>query len=143
MMRIAIDFPNWTPMILRSIAIYITLLLLSGCSVSDLPFVYQQEFQEGTVLEAEDVERLEVGMSRQQVRFLIGSPDIVSPFGNQRWYYRYRFRPSSKSNREPEKRRLTVFFDGEQVVGARGDFIEPDSELHVGAEAAEARAEES
>lgn len=144
MMRAANDFRVEPLMILRSIPIYITLLLITGCSVSDLPFVYEREFQQGTVLEAEDVERLEAGMSRRQVRFLIGSPDIVSPFGNQRWDYVYRFRPASTDDdTEPKSRRLTIFFDGDRVVGAKGDFIEPDSELHAGAETAQSRLSES
>lgn len=108
--------------------------MLAGCStsVSDLPFVYNQEFQQGTVLEAEDVERLEIGMTRRQVRFLIGSPDVVSPFNQNRWDYVYRFRPSSNDDSEPEERHLSVFFDGDKLIGARGDFVEPDSKLAAG-----------
>jgi outer membrane protein assembly factor BamE len=108
--------------------------MLSACSVSDLPFVYQQEFQQGTVLEAADVKRLEMGMSRRQVRFLIGSPDIVDPFNSNRWDYVYRYRPSSKGSGEPEQRSLTVFFDGDRLVGAQGDFVPTDSKLHAGAD---------
>ncbi|GEM_PF-5869756 len=130
-------------MILRASLLYITLGILSGCSVSQLPFVYRQEFQQGTVLEAEDIKRLEVGMSRRQVRFLVGSPDIVDPFNSNRWDYVYRYRPSSKGSGEPEERSLTIFFDGDRLVGARGDSVPSDSELHAGADSFRHRSSDS
>ena len=119
-------------MILRAIPLYITLLFLSACSMSDLPFVYQREFQQGTDFQAEDVERLEVGMSRQQVRFLIGTPDINDPFNQDRWDYMYRFRPSSRGDGEPKQKQLTVYFDGDRLVGAEGKYVEEGSALRAG-----------
>ena len=111
----------------KLLTVYIALLSLTACSVSDLPFVYRADLQQGTVLEAERVERLEPGMSRRQVRFLVGTPDIDDPFHADRWDYTYRFVPGDGGPVTREQ--LTVFFDGDRLIAARGTHIDEDSEL--------------
>lgn len=113
-----------------SIALYISALLLVGCSVNRLPFVYAPDLQQGTVFEAPEVSQLRPGMSREQVRFLLGSPSIDDPFHKQRWDYIYSYVPRSDRFFERAERRLTLFFDDRGLTGARGAFIGPDNPLH-------------
>lgn len=80
--------------------------LPSGC-------VYQVDVQQGNKLEPKDVERVKVGMTRNQVRFLLGTPMVSDVFHDDRWDYFYYFRPG-RSN-DPERRWLIVWFDGDVV----------------------------
>ncbi len=82
-------------------------LLASGC-------VYRMNVQQGNLLDREQVEQLEVGMTRSQVRFLLGTPMVVDAFNDERWDYVYRLRYGS--TRKVDKRHLVVWFDGDKVV---------------------------
>ena len=66
------------------------LLLLSGCSyIPTLP--YKIDIQQGNVVTEEMVEKLKPGMSRSQVRFVLGTPLITDVFHADRWDYFYYF----------------------------------------------------
>lgn len=91
---------------------FIASAALAGCS-SGLLSVHRIDVQQGNALAQEAVEQLEVGMNKEQVRYLLGSPMVTDPFRPQRWDYVYYFKPG---NGAPEERRLTVFFQGDRVV---------------------------
>jgi outer membrane protein assembly factor BamE len=81
-------------------------LLASGC-------VYKMSIQQGNYLVTESVSQLKEGMTRSQVRFLLGTPMVPDAFNDDRWDYYYFF--SSRHNKEPLKRRLTVYFADDKV----------------------------
>ena len=98
---------------MRQLLIYtiiLTSLLLSGC---ELFSVHRIDVQQGNALEAEDVAKIKVGMSREQVRFLLGSPMLVDAFHADRWDYIYYLDPGTG---ETESRRLTLYFEGDRVA---------------------------
>lgn len=80
--------------------------LLSGC-------VYQVDVQQGNLLEEKDIEAVQVGMTRSQVRFLLGTPAVADPFHQDRWDYIYYFRQGRE--RYADRSWLIVYFDGDQV----------------------------
>ena len=82
-------------------------LLASGC-------VYKMNIQQGNYLVAESVSQLKEGMTRSQVRFLLGTPMVPDAFDDDRWDYYYFF--SSQKFKEPLKRRLTVYFEDDKVL---------------------------
>lgn len=82
-------------------------LLSSGC-------VYKMNIQQGNYLVAESVSQLKEGMTRSQVRFLLGTPMVPDAFNENRWDYYYFF--SSQKFKEPLKRRLTVYFADDKVL---------------------------
>lgn len=82
-------------------------LLASGC-------VYKMSIQQGNYLVADSVSQLKEGMTRSQVRFLLGTPMVPDAFNDDRWDYYYFF--SSRHYRQPLKRRLTVYFADEKVA---------------------------
>lgn len=89
-------------------------LLVAACSSVNLPLSpYRIDVQQGNALEQEAVEKLKPGMSRSQVRFLLGTPLLVDPFRGNRWDYVYNFR---KAGRLTEQRRLALFFEGDTLV---------------------------
>lgn len=60
----------------------LTLALASGC-------VYRQNISQGNFIKQEDLDQVEVGMTRNQIRFLLGTPMIDDPFHIDRWDYVY------------------------------------------------------
>jgi len=95
----------------------LAVLLASGCIR-----VYRIDVQQGNDLTPKQVEALEVGMNRQQVRALLGTPLVDDPFRQDRWDYFYTF----KGGREKEvaRRRISLFFDGETLARIEGDLEE-------------------
>jgi outer membrane protein assembly factor BamE len=81
-------------------------LLASGC-------VYKMNIQQGNYLVADSVSQLKEGMTRSQVRFLLGTPMVPDAFDDDRWDYYYFF--SSQKFKQPLKRRLTVYFQDDKV----------------------------
>ena len=82
------------------------LSLAGGC-------VYQANLSQGNLLKQEDLDQVEVGMTRRQVRFLLGTPMIDDPFHEGRWDYVYYL----KLGRDDAtfKRWISIYFDGEKV----------------------------
>jgi outer membrane protein assembly factor BamE len=65
-----------------SVATLLTLGGLSGC-------VHRINIQQGNFLDTEDIDRVAVGMTRVQVRALLGTPMVADPFVSNRWDYVY------------------------------------------------------
>jgi outer membrane protein assembly factor BamE len=92
------------------------LLLLAGCSsVPSLP--YKIEIQQGNVITHEMMEKLKPGMTRAQVRYVLGSPMISDAFHDNRWDYVYRL---EQEGRLIEQHRITVFFENDRLTHTEG-----------------------
>jgi outer membrane protein assembly factor BamE len=90
-----------------SLTVILTVLLLaSGC-------VYQAALSQGNLLDQEDVDQVEVGMTRGQIRFLLGTPMIDDPFHQNRWDYVYFLRVGR--DKAIFKRWVSVHFEDENV----------------------------
>lgn len=91
-------------------------LVLAGCSTvqgfSLRP--YRMNIQQGNFIEGKDIEQVEVGMTRSQVRFLIGTPMIADPFNADRWDYIFFFKAGR--TREETISLLTIWFESDRVV---------------------------
>ena len=95
------------PLARPAIALPLLALLVTGC-------VYRMNVQQGNLLDAEQVDQVEVGMTRSQVRFLLGTPMVIDSFNPDRWDYVYRLQRGHQ--RKVEKRHLVVWFEGDQVA---------------------------
>ena len=91
-------------------------LAASGCLK-----IYSPEVQQGNIVNQEMIDKLKPGMTRAQVRFVLGTPLVVDPFHSDRWDYVYFYKPSH--NGAPETRRLTVIFDGDALARMEGDVV--------------------
>lgn len=99
----------------------ITMLVLglaAGCSGGKLG-PYRIDVQQGNALDQESVARLKPGLSRSQVRFLLGTPLVVDPFRTDRWDYVYLYR---RAGTLAEQKRITLFFDGDTLARVEGDL---------------------
>lgn len=70
--------------------------------------VYKMDIHQGNILEEDKVQSLRIGMSEDEVRFLLGSPMLVDLFHQNRWDYVYYNKPGKD---EPEQRRVSLFFE--------------------------------
>lgn len=97
------------------------LSLAAGCSGGKIG-PHRIDVQQGNALDEESVARLKPGLSRSQVRFLLGTPLVVDPFHTDRWDYVYRYYKAGKLS---EQKRITLFFEGETLARIEGDLPQP------------------
>ena len=89
-----------------------SLAAASGC-------VYRANISQGNLIKQEDLDQVETGMTRNQVRFLLGTPMVDDPFHQSRWDYVYFIR----IGRDPAtfKRWVTIHFENDIVVEINDD----------------------
>ena len=86
------------------------LAVLSGCSsVPRIVNEYKIDIQQGNLLTQDMVSQLKPGLTKDQVRFVLGTPMLMDMFHANRWDYVYRFQKGGAS--EAEMRKFSVFFD--------------------------------
>jgi len=100
---------------------------LTGCSISP----YKIDVQQGNVVTQEMVAKLRPGMTRAQVKYVLGTPLVTDAFHPERWDYFYKF---DKAGDPAEQRRLTLVFKDDQLDRLIGDvtaapgLVRPDAE---------------
>jgi outer membrane protein assembly factor BamE len=82
-------------------------LLLTSC-------VYRMNIQQGNYLESKTIDQLQVGMTRSQVRYLLGTPMVPDAFDDSRWDYVYYLKKGRL--KAPEQRHLIVHFQDDKVA---------------------------
>ena len=86
------------------------LLVSSGC-------VYRANIAQGNLIKQEDLDQAEIGMTRNQIRFLLGTPMVDDPFHRDRWDYVYYLKIGRKD--AMAKRWVSVFFQDDRVSEIR------------------------
>lgn len=102
-------------MILRQIR---TLLVASAAIVALSACVYRLDVPQGNRIDPVLVEQLEIGMSRNQVRFLLGTPAIVDLYHPDQWYYVYYLKTGDDGRQV--KRVMTLTFSGDLLSSIDG-----------------------
>ena len=100
---------------LRHIAIAALVLLVAGCA-----WTYKMDIQQGNIVTQDMVAKLQPGMSRGQVRFVLGTPLVADMFHADRWDYVYRL---EQGGRMVEERKLVAVFSGDKLLRIEGDVI--------------------
>jgi outer membrane protein assembly factor BamE len=105
-------------------------LMVSACAVERLPGVYRIDIQQGNVVTHEMLDQLEPGMSRKQVRFVMGTPMIVDSFRDDRWDYYFSFRPG---NGDLETQHVRLIFEGDRLARVDGSLPpRPEGDAYTG-----------
>lgn len=98
----------------------------AGCEMPrmpDIPGVYRIDIQQGNAVDREMLDRLEIGMDRNKVRFILGTPLLADPFHQDRWDYVYSLRTGS----EPAVRqRVSLYFTDDRLARIE-DRLDPDA----------------
>ncbi len=96
---------------------------LTACSSN---LVYKPEVVQGNFVSREQVQALRVGMPRQAVRDVLGTPLVTSVFHADRWDYAFTIR---RQGSEPQQRRFSVFFKGDVLDRVEGDPLPTEAEF--------------
>lgn len=91
---------------------------LAGCGSTNWGFPYKATIQQGNWITSAQVAKLETGMTRDQVRFVLGTPTLQDIFHADRWDYPYYNQPGYGSG---ELRKFTVWFENDQLTRWTGD----------------------
>lgn len=100
----------------------VLVLFLAACSATGIPGItpYKINVQQGNVVTQDMLTKLKRGMTRSQVRYVMGTPLITDPFHPDRWDYVYSF---SKHGGKPQERRITVVFNNDRLAHIEGDVV--------------------
>ena len=97
----------------RSLCFALLAVCLAGCGSFGFPGVYRINVEQGNIFTQEMIDQLKPGMTRRQVRFVLGTPLLEDPFHSNRWEYIYMVR---NGNNVLVEERLTVFFEGDSLT---------------------------
>ena len=116
---------NTTRSFRASLLVLAVAFATTGCSVG---IIYKQPIYQGNLLEKTAVDQLQVGMTKQDVQGLIGSPSIADSANPDRWDYTSTQRTDRRGN--VVIKNFTVHFENGLVTKWEGDyFAEQDDEL--------------
>ena len=87
-------------------------LCTSGC-------IYKLDVQQGNLVTQEMVSKLKKGMTKPEVRQVLGTPLLMDPFHANRWDYYF---STDVRGRRTERTRMSVFFDNDKLVSITGDI---------------------
>jgi outer membrane protein assembly factor BamE len=90
-------------------------MLLAGC-------VHRIDVQQGNFLTEDAVQKLKNGMTKAEVRSVLGTPLLVDVFHNNRWDYYF---SNVKGGKAQEGKRFTVMFENDKVVSFSGTVHPP------------------
>ena len=92
-----------------ALVLYLVLAALLGSGGC----VYRPNIQQGNLLKTEDVDQVTAGMTRSQVRYVLGTPMVADPFNPQRWDYVYTLQRGRSS--KVDRAHFVVWFEGDKV----------------------------
>jgi outer membrane protein assembly factor BamE len=96
----------------------------SGCGV-----LYKQPIYQGNLIEKKAADQLQVGMSRQQVQALLGTPAVADPFHHDRWDYVATERTGRMGHTQVKD--LTLWFQGDSLSKWEGEYFPEQDEALV------------
>ncbi len=101
--------------------LFVTSALLTGCGAK-VPVIkpFKMDIQQGNVVTSKMLLQLKPGMTKSQVKFIMGTPLIVDSFHTNRWDYFYQMRQAGKIK---EQRRVILEFDKDLLTRVRGDVV--------------------
>ena len=118
----------------RHLIFFLTFIFLTACSVkSPIDYfeakIYKLDVQQGNIITAEMLMGLKPGMTRAQVKYVLGTPLIQDSFHENRWDYIYKM---IKDDRLIEERHVVVRFADDELVDVKGDIIQ-SNDILIGA----------
>jgi outer membrane protein assembly factor BamE len=110
---------------MRLLVTLLASLALAGC-------VYKIDVQQGNYVTQDVVAKLKKGMTKSEVKQLLGTPLLSDAFHANRWDY---FFSNVKGGKPEDRTRLTVFFEEDKLVSVMGD-VRPAAPSQVAPKAA-------
>ena len=105
---------------LKVITLLLSVLLLSSCSI---PRIFQVVISQGNLVDQEMLDKLEVGMTESQVKFVMGTPLISDTFYPDRWDY---FTSVTQGENSYTNQKITLYFKDNKLVSWEGEIDTPN-----------------
>tara|TARA_R110002095_G_scaffold198085_1_gene177478 strand:+ start:2693 stop:3079 length:387 start_codon:yes stop_codon:yes gene_type:complete len=107
---------------MQRIIISVTILLsalttISACTY--FPGVHKIDIQQGNRITQEMMDKLKLGMNRNQVKYILGTPMIADTFNQSRWDYFYSLKPGSQKSIQKQ---LVLIFKDDSLSQITGDY---------------------
>ena len=99
-------------------------LMPFGCS-SWLPEAHKIDIQQGNRIKQQDLEKLQLGMNRNQVKFVLGSPLLQDSFHQDRWDYIFYLKPGKG---EIQRSKISLYFDGDKLIRIDDSQYHPEQQ---------------
>lgn len=105
------------------LSLWLNVALVTGCS----SFPYKVDIQQGNIIEQDQLNRVQPGMTRNQVQYLLGTPLVDDPFHQGRWDYYYSLKTGGKMR---QTHHVAMYFENDQLVRLEGDMRpQPGAEI--------------
>ena len=105
---------------LKVITLLLSVLLLASCSI---PRIFQVVISQGNLVDQEMLDKLEVGMTESQVKFVMGTPLISDTFYPNRWDY---FTSVTQGENSYTNQKITLYFKDNKLVSWEGEIDTPN-----------------
>jgi len=105
---------------LKVITLLLSVLLLSSCSI---PRIFQVVISQGNLVDQEMIDKLEIGMTESQVKFVMGTPLISDTFYPNRWDY---FTSVTQGENSYTNQKITLYFKDNKLVSWEGEIDTPN-----------------
>ena len=104
----------------KALTLILTSLLLANCSI---PRIFQVVVSQGNLVDQEMLDKLEIGMTESQVKFVMGTPLISDTFYPERWDY---FTSVTQGESSYTNQKITLFFENNQLIRWEGEIDSPN-----------------
>ena len=104
--------------VVQSLVLIVALASISACS----SWVYRIDIPQGNFLEQKDIDKLRIAMTKEQVKYVLGSPVASNAFDDDTWHYFYSMKGGRGSNFEKQ---LVIEFKDDKLADIKGDFTKP------------------
>ena len=105
---------------LKVITLLLSVLILSSCSI---PRIFQVVISQGNLVDQEMLDKLEIGMTESQVKFVMGTPLISDTFYPNRWDY---FTSVTQGENTYTNQKITLYFKDNKLVSWKGEIDTPN-----------------
>lgn len=101
---------------LPPLILLIVSLFLSSCSLIQ---PHRLDVQQGNIVEQKQVNQLKLGMTKDQVQFILGTPMLMDMFHLNRWDYIHTMK---NGHNKMEQKQLTLYFNADKLIKINGDM---------------------
>tara|TARA_R110001583_G_scaffold10441_3_gene48317 strand:- start:1721 stop:2206 length:486 start_codon:yes stop_codon:yes gene_type:complete len=115
------------PMIIKKIiATIIVTFSLSGCTFLYDTFVYQIDVVQGNYIDSEKLAQIEIGMTQEQVIYVLGSPMLIDQFDSSKWYYIRYIKPGGEKIQQSQ---ILLTFQDSKLIEITSDNTSEENPL--------------
>lgn len=100
------------------IVLAFSLLSLQGCK----NWIFRIDIPQGNFLQQSDIDKLRIGMNKEQVIFVLGRPVVKDAFNDDIWYYYYEITRGQSKNGEDLQNQFLIHFVDDKVASVEGDY---------------------